>query len=89
MSTNTFEEDGKHYRQVLRIEIDGSAECFHGNHTPGICEVLRTVADQLEAAGIQMIAYPVPIMDESSLNQIGQVDLIEEEVLPTPQEQTP
>lgn len=44
--------------QVLRVEINGLAKHYHGNHTPGIVATLRLIASKLERDGVQTSIYP-------------------------------
>lgn len=54
----------KGHWQVLRIEVDGCHPVFHGNHTPGICDVLRQITDELDRCGVQLIRYPFEVKGE-------------------------
>lgn len=45
----------------MRIEIDGCNKRFDGEHTPGIVEVLRELADHFQRHGVQLTQYPMEV----------------------------
>lgn len=74
----TEDQEPENFTQTLRIEINGSHPLFKGNHTPGICAELRRIADALETHGVQLMQYPIEVMD--SKEWVARLDLIEETI---------
>lgn len=54
------DENGKktQFSQLLRIEINASADCIDGRQSPEIADMLRELADHFETVGVQLTKYP-------------------------------
>ena len=63
--------------QILKIEIDGCHPYFDKNHTPGICDVLEFLTQDLKK-GVQLFKYPFYYYGEAEEKTIiAKISLVE------------